>query len=91
MIKSKKILLTGAAGFMGSHLMDYLIKKGYDVIGVDDFSGGFRRNIKDGWDFHELDLSNRELVKQFIDYNITLNPCKLFFNPLFFNPTARRG
>lgn len=41
-----KILVTGAAGFIGSHLVDYLIMKGYQVVGVDNFSNGLRSNIE---------------------------------------------
>ena len=37
-----KILVTGAAGFIGSHLVDYLADKGYLVFGIDDLSGGFK-------------------------------------------------
>lgn len=35
-------LVTGAAGFMGSHLVDHLLGMGMDVTGLDDLSGGFR-------------------------------------------------
>lgn len=50
-----RILVTGNAGFMGSHLTDSL--KGHEVIGIDDLSGGFKRNITEGIDFHKRDLS----------------------------------
>ena len=39
----KKILVTGCAGFIGSHLCEKLISKGYNVIGIDNLSTG---NIK---------------------------------------------
>jgi UDP-glucose 4-epimerase len=38
-------LVTGAAGFIGSHVCDFLIGRGYSVVGLDDLSGGFRDNI----------------------------------------------
>ena len=37
-----RILVTGAAGFLGSHLCDELLSKGYHVIGVDNFFRGKR-------------------------------------------------
>ncbi len=41
-----KCLVTGAAGFIGSHLTDLLISKGHEVIGIDDFSTGRQSNLK---------------------------------------------
>ena len=42
---SKKILVTGAAGFLGSHLCDYLLAEGHTIIGVDDLSTGNVANL----------------------------------------------
>jgi dTDP-glucose 4,6-dehydratase len=44
-MKSKKILVTGAAGFLGSHLCDYLLREGHTVLGVDNFSTGNAANL----------------------------------------------
>jgi dTDP-glucose 4,6-dehydratase len=41
----KKVLVTGAGGFLGSHLCDYLIAEGHSVIGVDNFSTGRTANL----------------------------------------------
>ena len=38
---NKRILITGAAGFLGSHLSDRFIKEGYDVVGMDNLNNGF--------------------------------------------------
>lgn len=42
---SKKVLITGAAGFLGSHLCDRFLKEGYSVIGMDNFITGDKKNI----------------------------------------------
>ena len=38
-------MVTGAAGFLGSHLTDRLLREGHDVVGVDNFSTGSRENL----------------------------------------------
>ncbi len=40
-----RVLITGAAGFLGSHLCDRLINTGHDVIGMDNFITGSRENL----------------------------------------------
>jgi len=54
-----RILVTGAAGFMGSHLAGALVRKGHKVWGVDDLSGGYRRNVPKGCRFVRLDLRDK--------------------------------
>ena len=44
--KRSKVLITGAAGFLGSHLCDRFIKEGYDVIGMDNLITGDLKNIE---------------------------------------------
>ncbi|WP_299427544.1 UDP-glucuronic acid decarboxylase family protein [uncultured Meiothermus sp.] len=41
-----RILITGAAGFLGSHLCERLLHEGHEVTGVDDFSSGQKRNVE---------------------------------------------
>jgi UDP-glucose 4-epimerase len=41
----KNVLVTGAAGFVGSHVCDHLVNAGYNVIALDDLSGGFEDNV----------------------------------------------
>ena len=50
------VLVTGGAGFIGSHVADALIERGHDVHVLDDLSGGRRENVPDGATFHELDI-----------------------------------
>lgn len=61
-----KILVTGAAGFMGSHVVDSLVGLGHTVFGVDDLSGGFLRNVTPKSNFTKLDLRNRKKAEQYI-------------------------
>ena len=46
-IKPKRIIVTGAAGFIGSHLSVRLIREGYEVIGIDNFSRGRIENLSE--------------------------------------------
>ena len=43
--KIKKILVTGTAGFLGSHLAEHLANLGHNVIGIDNMIGGYRDNV----------------------------------------------
>jgi len=66
-MSKQRILVTGAAGFMGSHLVDALVDDGYEVHGVDDMSGGFWRNVNPRSHFTELDLRHKEATEQYVD------------------------
>jgi UDP-glucose 4-epimerase len=55
-------LITGVAGFIGSHLADALLARGYSVRGVDNLSTGKLANIPDGVDFIEADLADAAAV-----------------------------
>lgn len=66
MKKNDRILVTGSAGFMGSHLVDELERDGYDVYGVDDLSGGYLRNVSNKEKFTVLDLRDREKVAEYV-------------------------
>lgn len=57
--QAEKVLVTGAAGFMGSHLVDLLVVLGYEVYGVDDLSGGYKENINKKSYFTQLDLRSK--------------------------------
>jgi dTDP-glucose 4,6-dehydratase len=68
-----KILVTGAAGFLGSHLCDSLLNDGHFVVGVDNFFRGKKSNlpINDNFKFYEIDLRDFESTKKMMD---TENP-----------------
>ena len=55
-------LITGVAGFIGSHLADALLARGEKVRGLDNFATGKRENIPAGVDFIEADLANADAV-----------------------------
>lgn len=56
-----RVLVTGAAGFIGSHLVDRLVADGHEVIGVDDLSSGGNR--PEGAELHRLDVAGPELAE----------------------------
>ncbi len=56
-----RVLITGVAGFIGSHIADGLLAKGYEVVGVDDMRTGRVENLPDthpNFRFHRLDILN---------------------------------
>ncbi|MGQ1784932.1 MULTISPECIES: GDP-mannose 4,6-dehydratase [unclassified Saccharicrinis] len=69
-----KILVTGCAGFIGSHLSETLLKNGYQVVGIDNFDPYYSRKLKEdnlsefsahpNFTFHELNLCNETLVRE---------------------------
>lgn len=56
---SNRALVTGGAGFIGSHLVDALLAEGYAVSVVDDLSAGDARNVAEGARLHTLDITDR--------------------------------
>ena len=64
---SKRVLITGAAGFLGSHLCDRFIAEGYQVIGMDNFITGDKKNLE-----HLETNSNFEFVNHDVSEYIDL-------------------
>jgi len=60
----KKCLVTGAAGFIGSHVAEALLKNGHEVIAIDDLSGGFKDNLPAGAKFVEGSILDQDLVNE---------------------------
>ena len=70
---SKRILITGAAGFLGSHLSDRFVNEGYQVVGMDNLVTGSLDNIKhlfpkENFQFYHHDVSKFVHVPDQLDY-----------------------
>ena len=61
----KKVIVTGCGGFIGSHLCDYLIEQGYEVVGIDNFLTGSPENINPKVKFYEADITDLDLQEIF--------------------------
>ena len=62
-----KALVTGGAGFIGSHVVDLLIKEGHEVIVIDNLSSGSKNNLNEKAKFYQIDLSNYNLIRQIFE------------------------
>ncbi|MDR4459757.1 MAG: NAD-dependent epimerase/dehydratase family protein [Nitrospirales bacterium] len=62
---STKILVTGGAGFIGSHLVDRLIQEGNEVIVIDNLSTGKRKNINKKARFYKMDIQSKRIERVF--------------------------
>lgn len=62
-MKRERVLITGAAGFLGSHLCDRFIKEGYHVIGMDNLITGDLRNIEHLFQLEQFEFYNHDVSK----------------------------
>ena len=73
-----KWLITGVAGFIGSHLLEFLLKNHQEVIGIDNFATGSQKNLNDvylnvgeqnwkNFNFYEKNISNYEEITELFD------------------------
>ena len=69
----KRVFITGAAGFLGSHLCDYFLSKNYKVLGVDNLLTGSLKNLShlksnSDFEFREIDITHDFEIVDPIDY-----------------------
>jgi UDP-glucose 4-epimerase len=64
-----KVLVTGGAGFIGSHVADLFLAKEWDVTIVDDLTSGKRENVPAGAKLHEISVNSPELVRLVTEQN----------------------
>lgn len=64
-MKSKKIVVTGVAGFIGSNLADRLVAAGYEVVGIDNLAYGIREQVPAGVALHQVDIRSKDIYPIF--------------------------
>jgi len=70
--EQRRVLVTGGAGFIASHVSDAYLARGYEVWVVDDLSTGRRENVPDGAHFVEMDVCDPELRNLFREVRFDL-------------------
>ena len=68
-----KVLITGVAGFIGSNLADYLLKKGHEIIGIDNLSYGLKEQVPLNVKFHEIDILDERINDLFSDVDVVFH------------------
>lgn len=63
-----KILITGGAGFIGSHVAGTLADAGHEIHIIDDLSAGRLENVREGHTFHQLDIRSAEAARLFEEH-----------------------
>lgn len=58
----RRVVVTGGAGFIGSHVVDAFLARDYEVVVIDDLSTGFERNIPTGAEFELIDIVEQDAV-----------------------------
>jgi UDP-glucose 4-epimerase len=83
-----RVLITGVAGFMGSHLADEFIKRGHTVVGIDNLIGGYYENVPDGVEFYAKDLGDFDAVQaHFKNIDLVVNTaCTAYEGLSVFSP-----
>ncbi len=95
---SERILVTGGAGFLGSHLCEYLIKKNYEVICLDNFYTGTKKNIQhlskeSSFEFIRHDITHPIFIEIDQIYNLACpaSPIHYQYDPVQTTKTSVHG
>ena len=62
------ILITGGAGYIGSHMVHAALERGLDVIVLDNLSTGMRGLVADGAHFHQGQVGDQTFVRRLLNY-----------------------
>ncbi len=62
-----RVLVTGGAGFIGSHVVERLLEHGHEVRVLDDLSSGLRENVPDGVDFHHASITEPQALREAVE------------------------
>ena len=65
--KTGSCLVTGGAGFIGSHVVDDLLKQGHEVVALDDLSGGYEDNVHNDATFVKGSITDHELLEKLFE------------------------
>ena len=97
-MSGKRVLVTGGAGFIGSHLCKRLLDEGNEVICVDNFFTGRRKNIIPLLDNHNFELIRHDIVNpillevdQIFNFACPASPISYQFNPVKTTKTSIMG
>ena len=63
-----RALVTGGVGFVGTNLIKQLLKSGYIVTSVDNYSTGFKENEQEGCHYYNYDLSSEHTLGIYVDH-----------------------
>ena len=62
-----RFLVTGGVGFIGTYLIKRLLKDGYEVVSLDNFSTGLKKNEQDGCVYYNTNICDYKVFDQFIE------------------------
>ena len=85
-----RFLVTGGVGFIGTNLIKRLLKDGHEIVSIDNYSTGLKKNEQNGVVYHNVDISNYKSFDQFIeDVDLAFHLAALpRIQPSFKNPTT---